>query len=42
LPALLKKVKSWIGLDLSSKSPTTSNNQVGQSASYKRPLEASS
>ncbi len=42
LPALLKKVKSWIGLDLSSKSPTTSSNQVGQSASYKRPLEASS
>jgi ElaB/YqjD/DUF883 family membrane-anchored ribosome-binding protein len=42
LPALLKKVKSWIGLDLSSKTPSTNVNQVSQSESYKRPLEVSS
>jgi hypothetical protein len=42
LPALLKQIKSWIGLDLSSKSSSTSANQVGQSDSYKRSLEASS
>jgi hypothetical protein len=39
---LLKQIKSWIGLDLSSKSSSTSANQVGQSDSYKRSLEASS
>jgi hypothetical protein len=42
LPALLKQIKSWIGLDLSSKSSSKSANQVGQSDSYKRSLEASS
>jgi hypothetical protein len=42
LPALLKQIKSWIGLDLSSKSSSTSANQVGQRDSYKRSLEASS
>jgi hypothetical protein len=42
LPALLKQIKSWIGLDLSSKSSSTSANQVSQSDSYKRSLEASS
>ena len=42
LPALLKQIKNWIGLDLSSKSSSTSANQVGQSDSYKRSLEASS
>lgn len=42
LPALLKKIKGWIGLDLSTKSATMKANEVGQSSSYKRPLEASS
>jgi len=41
LPALLKKIKGWIGLDLSSKS-SLSANQVGETSSYKRSLEASS
>jgi hypothetical protein len=42
LPALLKKIKGWIGLDLSTKSATMKADNVGQSSSYKRPLEASS
>jgi hypothetical protein len=42
LPALLKKIKGWIGLDLSSKSSSMSPNQVGESETYKAPLEASS
>jgi hypothetical protein len=42
LPALLKKIKGWIGLDLSTKSTTMKVDDVGQSSSYKRPLEASS
>ena len=31
LPALLKKIKSWIGVDLSAKSPSMSSNQGGPS-----------
>jgi hypothetical protein len=42
LPALLKKIKNWIGLDLSDKSSSMSPNQVGQSESYKGSLEVSS
>ncbi|HEX9423670.1 MAG TPA: hypothetical protein VF899_10520 [Pyrinomonadaceae bacterium] len=42
LPALLKKIKGWIGLDLSTRSASMKANEVGQSSSYKRPLEASS
>jgi hypothetical protein len=42
LPALLKKIKGWIGLDLSSKSSSMSANQVGETSSYKRSLDASS
>ena len=42
LPALLKKIKSWIGVDLSTKSARMKADEVGQSSSYKRPLEASS
>jgi hypothetical protein len=42
LPALLKKIKGWIGLDLSTKSTTLKADDVGHSSSYKRPLEASS
>ncbi len=41
LPALLKKIKNWIGLDLSSKSSSMSANHVGQSESYKGSVEAS-
>ena len=42
LPALLKKVKSWIGIDLSDKTPSMGSNQVRRSTSYKHSLEASS
>jgi hypothetical protein len=42
LPALLNKIKSWIGLDLSSKTPSMSAKPVGQSRSYKDSLETSS
>jgi hypothetical protein len=42
LPALLKKIKGWIGVDLSTKSVTMKANEVSQSSSYKRPLETSS
>jgi hypothetical protein len=45
LPALLKKIKNWIGIDLSdktAKTPSMSGNQVSQSSSYKRSLESSS
>jgi hypothetical protein len=31
LPALLKKIKTWIGVDLSAKSPSTSSNQGSRS-----------
>ena len=31
LPALLKKIKTWIGVDLSAKSPSISSNQGGRS-----------
>ena len=30
LPALLKKIKTWIGVDLSAKSPSMSSNQGGR------------
>ncbi len=30
LPALLKKIKTWIGVDLSAKSPSISSNQAGR------------
>ncbi len=42
LPALLKKLKNLIGLDLSSKSPSMSANQPGLGESSKRSFEASS
>ena len=42
LPALLKKIKGWIGLDLSNKSSSMSANKVSETQSYKRSLEASS
>jgi DNA mismatch repair protein MutH len=42
LPALLKKIKGWIGLDLSNKSSSMSANKVSETSSYKRSLEASS
>ena len=42
LPALLKKIKGWIGLDLSTKSSSMSVNQVGETSSYKRSLDVSS
>ncbi len=42
LPALLKKIKNWIGLDLSSKGSSMSATEVGQRGSYKRSPEASS
>jgi hypothetical protein len=31
LPALLKKIKTWIGVDLSARSPSISSNQGGRS-----------
>jgi hypothetical protein len=47
LPALLTKVKNWIGLDLSNKDSSNkgssmSANQVDQRETYKGPLEAPS
>ena len=42
LPALLKKIKGWIGLDLSDKSSSMASNHVGHSDSYERSLETSS
>ena len=42
LPALLKKLKNLIGLDLSNKSPSMSANQPGLGESSKRSFEASS
>jgi hypothetical protein len=41
LPALLAKIKNWIGLDLSEKTSSTKDNQV-RSQSYARSLESSS
>ena len=35
LPALLKKVKNWIGLDLSNKTTSMSNKSETPAASYK-------
>ncbi|HEY8225628.1 MAG TPA: hypothetical protein VIG25_10145 [Pyrinomonadaceae bacterium] len=42
LPAVLKKIKNWIGLDLSGKSSSMTPNQVRESGSYKTSLETSS
>ena len=39
LPALLKKIKTWIGVDLSAKSPSLSSNQGSRSTSYEPHLE---
>ena len=36
LPALLKKVKSWIGLDLSNKTPSMGSKHEAPPASYER------
>ena len=41
LPALLKKIKNWIGLDLSSKSSSMGADPVGQTKSYNSSLETS-
>ncbi len=38
LPALLKKIKSWIGLDLSDKNTSTRSPQESRSASYEPSL----
>lgn len=39
LPALLKKIRMWIGVDLSEKSPSKINTQGSQPASYEAHLE---
>ena len=39
LPALLKKIKTWIGVDLSAKSPSMGSTQGGRSTSYEPHLE---
>jgi len=39
LPALLKKIKTWIGVDLSDKSPSRSSSQGIRPASYEPHLE---
>jgi hypothetical protein len=39
LPALLKKIKTWIGVDLSDKSPSRISNQGSRPASYEPHLE---
>ena len=38
LPALLKKIKSWIGVDLSDKTPSTGGKNEGGSRSYEPSL----
>jgi hypothetical protein len=38
LPALLKKVKSWIGLDLSNKTPSMASKQEARTPSYEPAL----
>jgi len=40
LPALLKKIKTLIGVDLSNKTSSLSSDQVGQRESFKRSVEA--
>src|SRR5258705_162205 len=42
LPALLRKVKGWIGLDLSTKTPSIGNKQAAPSSSYEPALNRSS
>jgi len=42
LPALLKKIKNWIGLDLSGESSSMAPDKVGASQSYKSSLDTSS
>lgn len=39
LPALLKKIKTWIGVDLSDQSPSSSSSQGSRPASYEPHLE---
>jgi hypothetical protein len=38
LPALLKKIKNWIGLDLSDKTPSMGNKHEGRTPSYEPAL----
>jgi hypothetical protein len=42
LPALLKKIKSWIGLDLSNKTPSMASRQEARNPSYEPALSRSS
>lgn len=39
LPALLKKIRTWIGVDLSDKSPSMGSNQGSRTPSYEPHLE---
>ena len=41
LPALLRKIKGWIGLDLSTKTPSLGNKQAAPSSSYEPALNRS-